>query len=85
MQGTAALPTSSSFSTDDPDSRLLANSMLEAMDVAIGRLLDDLHLATLNSDRTQITKLPSTHRHLPRVSRTAAGRAFQARSASRGS
>ena len=36
--------------TDDADSRLLANSMLEAMDVAIGRLLNDLHLATLNSD-----------------------------------
>ena len=43
--------------TNDPASRLLANSMLEAMDVAIGRLLDDLHLATLNTDRTQITSL----------------------------
>jgi arylsulfatase A-like enzyme len=43
--------------TDDAASRLLANAMFEAMDVAIGHLLEGLHLATLNAERTQITSL----------------------------
>ena len=31
--------------------------MFEAMDIAIGRLLEDLNLATLNPERTRITSL----------------------------
>ena len=37
--------------------RLISNAMFEGMDIAIGRLLEDLNLATLNPERTRITSL----------------------------
>lgn len=42
---------------DQPDIRLIANRMLEAMDVEIGRLLEDIGLATLDAERKQIVQL----------------------------
>ena len=37
--------------------RLVSNAILEGMDIAIARLLEDLNLATLNPERTRITSL----------------------------